>query len=241
MEKSLRMASLFGALSKGAMYRFAVSTYSPFAAISQLLNWIANGEIAANGEYVDTANRYIAPFDNAPNKLVISGDENGATVATISNNFLQHITALPVDGTRIDTAFAPDGSRLVTTTDAAGQFDWFKEIAAVHPDGLLDNIVVNDDSTVRSASYDGVQLAGDIGSALGSSLGRLLGGNSLVGQLATGTVIGAIGKEVGTALTMGASFDVELVVENALGTLAGGNGIGSLPAGAIGAISSLLM
>ena len=40
---------------------------------------------------------------------------------------------------------------------------------------------------------------------------------------------------------MGASFSLELSVQNAFGTLTGGTGIGSFPSAGIGAISSLLM
>ena len=75
----------------------------------------------------------------------------------------------------------------------------------------------------------------------GSKLGTYLGGNSLVGQLAAGTVMGAIGKEVGKALFMGGTFTLETSIQNAFGTLAGGSGVGSLPSGAIASISSLLM
>ncbi|MEJ0078058.1 MAG: type I secretion C-terminal target domain-containing protein [Alphaproteobacteria bacterium] len=75
----------------------------------------------------------------------------------------------------------------------------------------------------------------------GSQLGRFLGGNSLAAQLSLGTVIGAIGKEVGSALTMSASFNLTLSVEHAFGTLTGNSNIGSLESGGIAAISSLLM
>jgi Ca2+-binding RTX toxin-like protein len=132
------------------------------------------------------------------------------------------------------------GLSMSTTYDQFGAFSWDHEIAAIHPD-FLDRIVVNDDGTVGLATYYGATLTGEIGSALGSSLGKLLGGNSLVGQVAAGTVIGAIGKEIGQALTYGGAYTLDVAVKDAFGTLGGGSGIGALPSAAIGAASSLLM
>jgi hypothetical protein len=70
----------------------------------------------------------------------------------------------------------------------------------------------------------------------------MLGGNSLVGQVAAGTVVGAIGKEIGKALFMGGTYSLDVAVKDAFGTLGGGGtGIGGLPGAAIGAVSSLLI
>ncbi len=66
----------------------------------------------------------------------------------------------------------------------------------------------------------------------------------MVTQLAAGTVLGAIGKEVSKAITsfaMGGSFSLEVSVQNAFGTLTGNSNIGALEGGGIAAISSLLM
>src|SRR4029077_9901199 len=75
----------------------------------RLTDAIADGELQINGGFVDalTNERYKATFDTALNKVVISVGEDGLAVSTVSAGFLQHITALPVDGMRIDTAFAP--------------------------------------------------------------------------------------------------------------------------------------
>src|ERR1051325_5770923 len=125
------------------------------------------------------------------------------------------------------TATNSSGGSLVTTIDPAtpanpaGQFNWKTEIETFINNSPVNKIVVGDNGAVASASYDNAQLVGDIGAQFGSSLGRYLGGNSLIGQLATGTVIGAIGKEIGTALTLGASYSLDLAVKNAFGTLTG--------------------
>jgi Ca2+-binding RTX toxin-like protein len=132
------------------------------------------------------------------------------------------------------------GLSINTTYDQFGAFSWDREIAAVHPE-FIDRIVVNDDGTVGLATYHGATLTGEVGSALGSSLGRLLGGNSLVGQVAAGTVIGTIGKQIGNALYYGGTYTLDVAVKDAFGTLGGGSGVGALPSAAIGAVSSLLM
>ena len=212
--------------------------------IGRAIEAVADGRIAGYSEYVDITNndRYLASFDNNPNKIVFSGDSNSSTIATVSSGVLQHITALPVDGTCIDTAFAPDGGQIETIKDLPNKYGWDHQVVSKEPGGAeASKVEIDDNNAVASATYNGVQFAGEIGGVLGSNIGRYLGGNSLVGQLAGSTVMGAFGKEIATALTMGASFDVELALENAFGTLVGGDGIGSLPAGGIGFISSLLM
>ncbi len=89
-----------------------------------------------------------------------------------------------------------------------------------------------------------MEIAGNLGAFFGSKLGTYLGGNSVVTQLAAGTVLGAVGKEASKAITsfaMGGSFALEVSVQNAFGTLTGNSNIGALEGGGIAAISSLLM
>jgi uncharacterized protein YcfJ len=128
----------------------------------------------------------------------------------------------------------------VTSTDVSNRFDWSREVTAIHPD-FIDKIVVNDNNTVTSATYAGAEIAGNIGALFGSKLGNYLGGDQPFAKLAAGTVLGAIGKEVGKALFLGGSFTLETSIQNAFGTLAGEPGVGSLPSAAIATISSLLM
>lgn len=139
-------------------------------------------------------------------------------------------------------ALTLSGGTFSNSLDLFNRFDWNREVAALNPDGLIGKIVINDDDTVgQASSFDGVTLGGGIGTAFGSSLGRLLGGNSLVGQAAAGTVIGTIGKEIGNALTFSGTYSLDLAVKDAFGTLSGGTNVGALPSAAIGAASSLLM
>jgi hemolysin type calcium-binding protein len=206
---------------------------------------IANGQIHSNGNYVDSSGnaRYTGSFDNAPSKIVISGDDTASSVSTVSNNFLQHITSFPVDGTRIDTIFNPDGTKVEKSFDQSNHFDWDRKIVDTGSGGQpLYSVEVADSGAISSFLWKGQDFtAADIAGIFGSNLGKLLGGNSLVGTIAAGTLIGAIGREIGDALKYGTSFTIDGAVDHALGSLVGAPGIGTLPSAGIGALSSLLI
>jgi hypothetical protein len=191
--------------------------------VDLMMGAIVDGRITAYGAYVPllSDDRYTASaFDFLHDKIVLSADALGYAVSTVHN--------------------ADGGGRFYTVSDPGNSFNWNREVVAVHPD-FIDKIVINDNGTVGSATYYGATLTGEIGSALGSSLGRLLGGNSLVGQVAAGTVLGTIGKEIGNALHYGGTYTLDVAVKDAFGTLGGGSGVGALPSAAIGAVSSLLI
>ena len=201
---------------------------------------IATGHLTALGDYVaiESTDRFLASFDPNPDKVVVSFDPLGSFASPA--HYASIVTHGAVDRT-IQFNLA-DGIRIETTSDPSNLYDWNREVIRIHPDGLTDEVVVGDNGAVSSSASGGGQFtAGDIGAVFGSNLGRQLGGNSLAGQLTAGTVIGAIGKEVGNALFSSASFSIDTVVNNAFGKLSGGSGVGSLPSGAIGAVSSLLM
>jgi hypothetical protein len=214
------------------------------ADFDQIKFGLANGILPASIDFVSTTGneRYLASFDNTfDNRFVFSGDQNGLALSTVTAGFLQHITAFPANGMQIDQAFAPNGILIEKKTDLAGQFDWDRQITISIDNKPVNKIVINDDNQVASTTWNGAEVAGNIGAFFGSKLGTYLGGNSLVAQLGAGTVMGAIGKEVGKALFMGGTFTLETSIQNAFGTLAGGSGVGSLPSAAIATISSLLM
>ena len=155
----------------------------------------------------------------------------------------------PVGGGTIDStlAFSTKNAALVTfitSTDSSNQFDWMKEVTAVHPDGLLNKIVVGDNNQVTFASYYGATLGADIGSAFGSSIGNYIGqqfgGNNLAIKIGAGTLAGAIGKEIGNALQYGGNYALTDVVAQGLADVPGGFA-GGLPGAAIGALSSMLV
>jgi hypothetical protein len=166
-------------------------------------------------------------------------EESAESSASTSDDGGRTIVAQLMDTQKLVIHERPDGfADSIITEDSNGRITG---VDRCNPDGEQPmTIKIAADGAVTSA-WNGGQVAGDIGAVFGSNLGRLLGGNSLVGQLSTGTVIGAIGKEVGNALFASASFSLDAVVTHAFGTLAGGSGVGALPGGAIATVSSLLM
>ncbi|MGB9367024.1 MAG: FG-GAP-like repeat-containing protein [Xanthobacteraceae bacterium] len=207
--------------------------------IDLLKNGITNGDFPVLGGYVNASvDGHWAPFDDASDKIVLSVGGSEWSVSTVSSDFLQHITSFPANGTRIDTAFAP-GILIEKKTDLADHFDWDTEITSIIDNNPVNKIVL-DNNTVISSTYAGAEVAGNIGAVFGSNLGKVLGGNSLIGQVAAGTLAGAIGKEIGKALFMSASFSVDAVVTNGLANVPGGF-VGGLPGAAVGALANLLI
>src|ERR1043166_5232476 len=104
----------------------------------------------------------------------------------------------------------------------------------------LYSVEVGDNGSISSFLLGGGDLSGgDIGAIFGSNLGKLLGGNNIAGQVAAGTLIGAIGHQIGAALQYGTSLSIEGVANAALNALQPGSG--ALTGQAIGALSSFLM
>ena len=216
------------------------------ADFDQLLDGIVKGQIVAEADWagIDSSDRYLAPFAGAlVSRIVLSVDADSVAVGTVSNSFLQHITSFPVDGTRIDTIFNPDGSKVEKTIDQANQYDWDHKSIDIGIGGqVLNSVEVSDNGNISSVFWrNGDLTAGDVGTIFGSNLGRMLGGNNLVEQVAAGTLVGAIGHQIGVALQYGTTFSLDGVVNDAFGSLAGGSGIGSLSGMAIGSLSSLLI
>ena len=167
-------------------------------------------------------------------------DQTSVTYLEPGIGLLKHLTSYPANGTQIDTAFGPNGILIEKKTDLADR-PWKTEIETAKDNKPVSKVTINDDETVGPSSWNGAALAGNLGAYFGSQLGQVLGGNSVAGKLAAGTVLGAIGSEVGKALTMGASYSLQLSVQNVFGTLGGSSNIGSLEAGGIAAVSSLLI
>src|ERR1043166_870969 len=241
--------------------------------LDQVRDAINDGRLDPKFEFASTTTdeRFTGAPDSAtPDRVVISDYQNVATISTVTNNFLQHITSLPVDGTRIDKAFdwnnTQSWSQQTTTTDQLGRTDkietlddsgaktaidydqtnsggWALKRTGYSADNYsqpLYSVEVGDNGTISSFLLGGGDLSGgDIGAIFGSNLGKLLGGNSLVGQVAAGTLIGAIGHEIGAALQYGTSLSIEGVANAALNALQPGSG--ALTGQAIGALSSFLM
>jgi hypothetical protein len=137
------------------------------------------------------------------------------------------------------------GAKMAVDYDQTNSGGWSLQRTGYSADNYsqpLYSVEVADNGTISSFLWHGADFtAADIGSIFGSSLGKLLGGNSLVGQVAAGTLTGAIGHEIGEALRYGTSFTIDGVVTNAFGSLAGVPGIGAVPSATLGALSSLLI
>jgi Ca2+-binding RTX toxin-like protein len=143
--------------------------------------------------------------------------------------------AIGSDSSYVFTAYSPSGA--------------VKQRAEYGPDtGVggqpLYSVEVADTSAISSVLWRSGELTpGDVGSifgsALGRTVGRLVGGDTLVVQVAAGTLIGEIGRQIGAALQYGTSFTIEGAVDNALNSIQPGSG--SLSGAAVGALSSLLM
>jgi hypothetical protein len=107
-------------------------------------------------EGITGADPRIIPMNYAPStgntelQLAMYGD--GSRKSSEYDGITQHITSLPVDGTRIDTAFASDGSRLETKTDLANSFDWNREISSFIDNNPVNKIVINDNGAPECAS-----------------------------------------------------------------------------------------
>ena len=85
--------------------------------IASVSNAINAGTLAPITDFAQTTGnaRFAGISDPRQDKLVFSGsadDFHDWAVSTVSNNFLQHITSFPVDGTRIDTIFNPNGGTI---------------------------------------------------------------------------------------------------------------------------------
>ncbi len=58
--------------------------------LAEILEKLTAGQINAQVDFIDASsnNRYTNPSDNNPDKIVISSDQNGAAVATVTSGFL---------------------------------------------------------------------------------------------------------------------------------------------------------
>jgi len=105
-------------------------------------------------------------------------------------------------------------------------------------------------NTNTQAFATAAQEYGEVGSAFGSSLGRILAGNNAFAQISTSTVLGALGEQVAAAIGVaGAGADAEQTINTFLdgdetgpvGSVIGNGGLlQSLESGGAGAVSAYL-
>jgi hypothetical protein len=145
-----------------------------------------------------------------------------------------------------------NGSAVHTIYDPLHAFAWDSQITQTDADGnVLVHLEVSDSGGasgfVGATSID----LGSIGGILGSQIGHILGGNSLVGRVAAGTLAEAIGREIGQGLQLGTistsltnfifgTSPLDRAFHQGESALEAGY-TGGLAGAAIGQISSLLM
>ena len=140
--------------------RLALSRASPQAKSRSAANSSAHKRTTADK----------APFDKNPNKIiVISGDQDqgDASVAVVSAGFLEHTTTFPVNGMQIDKAFGPNiliEKRPISRITSTGMLR-----SSIIDNNPANKIVINDDNNVASTTWNGAELAGNIGAMFGPS------------------------------------------------------------------------
>lgn len=159
--------------------------------------------------------------------------ESEAKVANSDNEILVKLNKLSNGNSQL-LKFDPDDFE-----------SWDREISTIVADNPANKIVVADDNAVASAAWNGVQVSGSIGAAFGSSIGsylgqKLIGGDNLAVKVGAGTLGGAIGKELGQALYLSATYSLDTVVAQGLADIPGGF-VGGLPGAAVGALANVLI
>ncbi len=139
------------------------------------------------------------------------------------------------------TEVSADLSRAVRTWDLQDQFAWDSRVTSYGADGQVGfSVEIADNGSVSAAQVNGVPIdLGAIGGALGSRLGNMLGHNTFT-KIAAGTVLGAIGREVGQLVQFGHSVSLEAVVNGGFAQVLPTFGAG-LASGAVGSLTSLLI
>jgi hypothetical protein len=94
------------------------------------------------------------------------------------------------DGTRGNETFDADGDLTSASGTNASGSTWSENLNGD-----------NSTFTFNGQNFSGTQLASGAGLTLGSTIGGILGGNSLAGRIAGATVLGTLGESVGSILS----------------------------------------
>ncbi len=139
------------------------------------------------------------------------------------------------------TEVSADLSRAVRTWDVEDQFAWDSHLTSYGSAGAVGfSVEIADNGTISAAQVNGVGVdLGAIGGILGSQLGNKLGGNAFT-KIAAGTLLGAIGREVGSIVQFGHSANLDAVVNGGITQVLPSFG-GQLAGSAVGSLTSLLI
>ena len=201
------------------------------------ISWaVLDGELDARIAYVSaTGNeRFTAPFDTTSEKIVLSGRPDKTperSISSVKDNTVTGITQLEEVG----------GGSVSREFDAFHQHGWDSGVTGYDAGGGVSfEFEIADNGTVSSAQVDGIAIdLGSIGGVLGSRLGNMLGHNSFT-KIAAGTVMGAIGREIGQLVQFGHSVTLDAAVNGGIAQVLPTFG-GQLAAGAVGSLTSLLI
>jgi Ca2+-binding RTX toxin-like protein len=201
------------------------------------ISWaVVNGELDARVAFVSVTgnDRFTAPFDATSEKIVLSGlPDKGSerSISSVKDNTITRITELEEVG----------GRAVVRDFDAFHEFGWNSRVTGYDGKGAVDyNFDIADNGTVSAAQVHGVAIdIGSIGGVLGSRLGNMLGHNTFT-KIAAGTVMGAIGREIGQLVQFGHSVTLDAAVNGGIAQVLPTFG-GQLAAGAVGSLTSLLI
>ena len=165
----------------------------------------------------------------------------------------QYDSGQPPDGFWQIEEVSPEGWQ-TTTIDQDDSHAWSEQIKGGGTSGETHSydIEVGDDGSIGAFQRNGTPIdVGSIGSVLGSQLGSKLGGNAFT-KIAAGTVLSAIGKQLGHTLQFGipgaitefGSGGQPALLDGAVNGALGNMNIGftgNLAVGAVGALTSLLI
>ncbi len=204
--------------------------------VGLMMGAIVDGEIIAYGNYVGALSddRYAGTFyDAIHDKIVLSADVLGYSAATVANDRVTRIVEYESNG----------GGSVSRDFDASNQHAWASRITGYDAGSGGQpgfSVEIADNGSVSAAQVNGVPIdLGAIGGALGSRLGNMLGHNTFT-KIAAGTVLGAIGREVGQLVQFGHSVSLEAAVNGGFTQVLPTFGAG-LASGAVGSLTSLLI
>jgi hypothetical protein len=179
--------------------------------VSLLAGAIATGQIQPAFGNVDTTgtDRYTGPFfTESGDKIVISTDSTTWFASMVKNGEISRIVQNNNDGSRVDSQYDSDGllrSQEDVFTNGTSAIKYI-DTRNTHPYFELE---ITEDSTGKVTAAK-PKLDGQpgnnidfsaVGQVLGSALGRALAPNNQFGQIAIGTVAGAIGQKLAQAFS----------------------------------------
>ncbi len=177
------------------------------ADLGQLLEALNEGRIQANKGYVAGNDPLTTPFTTeSGEQIVISNNSTTWFASMIRNREIERAVQNNDDGSRVDSEYdwqgvlrmqeevAAAGNSLVKLYDTQNKRPETEAQISRDTAGKIVGTNVTLDEVIVAAG-------GSVGQVLGSAIGRAIAGNNQFAQLAAGTVAGAIGQKLATAIS----------------------------------------